>query len=519
MKSEMPSSKHQKDPDTNRPEGPGRRLYYGKSLSDSVHDSGENNRPTVCPKSRTESTESANPSGGNLSRRRFLKSTAIGAAGIISAPRLLGKRASATPRGAKVVRTFHSEATSGWTTVNQEPVNQMMAAAIRELTGIADLGEAWKSFFPGITAEKKISIKINLACGDVPTHPEVVNAIIDGLLMMDLDGETLPENHIIVWDIDNPFFCPQTGYEVNFGGEGVQYFGTDHPSVGHDMSQTFSINHLSGATTYHHVSKIISQMSDYMINTGVIKDHDNWAGVTLSLKNNYGSVDGVLGNYDMHYNNYSSGIPALNAIIRDHFNDLTKLWIIDGTFGLYNGGPGYTPPGHTPPNWIYNSLLVGNDPVALDRIGTIKINEERSSHGLAAINAAHIEAASLPPYSLGESDPAHISLIEIDTETQDATEADPLTRGIAVLTPYPNPAPGACRLRFTCSETIEARLCVTDATGRLIRRIAASRFAPGGHRFGWDGRDDQGRLVPSGSYFCALQAGDTERRRQFILIR
>jgi Domain of unknown function (DUF362)/FlgD Ig-like domain len=494
--------------------GPMRRLYYGKSLADSVGSRKERNQ--VKPKPAAPKKCAGK---GGFSRRQFLKNTAIGTAGILAAPSLLNHPAQAAGRGAKVVRTFHSQATTGWSTVNQEPVNQMMAAAIRQLTGIGDLGEAWKSFFPDITADKKISIKINLACGDVPTHPEVVNAIIDGLLMMDLDGETLPENHIIVWDIDNPFFCPQTGYTVNYGGPGVQYFGTNHPSVGHDMNKTFSINHDNGNTSYHHVSKIISQMSDYMIDAAVLKDHDNWAGVTLCLKNHYGSVDGVMGSYDMHYDGYNTGIPGLNAVLRDNFSDLVKLWIIDGAYGLCDGGPGYTPPGHTPPNWIYNSLFVGNDPVAIDRIGEMKINEERAARGMSTITAQHIYRASQPPFSLGEQDPAHIDLVEINAETQDVGDSDPLSQGISMLTPYPNPAPGTCTLRFASSSAVEGRVWITDATGRLVRRVAESSFGPGSHRFSWDGRDEAGRLVPSGSYFFQLQAGKETRQRHFILVR
>ncbi len=168
-----------------------------------------------------------NPSSGGilpLSRRRFIKSAMVGAAGLMAGPRLLLPNwARADVRSSRVVRTYHYNATTGWSTVNQGPVDMMVHAAVRALTGIGVTAWAWKSLFPGITAAHKVGIKINLSCGDVPTHPQVVNAIIDGLLMMDLDGLQLPKN-ITVWDMDNPFFCPQTGYAVNYGGPGVQYY-------------------------------------------------------------------------------------------------------------------------------------------------------------------------------------------------------------------------------------------------------------------------------------------------------
>ncbi|NWF91220.1 MAG: DUF362 domain-containing protein, partial [Ignavibacteriaceae bacterium] len=419
-----------------------------------------------------------------LSRRRFLEATAVGAAGILGARDLLVPAPTrAEGRSTRVVRTYHAGATTGWTTVNQEPVDQMVHAAIRALTGIGVTAWAWKSLFPGITAAHKVGLKINLSCGDVPTHPQIVNAIVDGLLMMDLDGATLPAENIIVWDMDNAFFCPQTGYAVNFGGPGVQYFGTDHAGVGFDTSRSFVIQHPHGSTTTHHPSRILSQMIDYMINVAVIKDHSD-AGTTLCLKNNYGSFDNVWVN-QMHRHWYygdghTRGEPELNRVMRDELGDKTKLFVVDATFGLYTGGPGYTPPGHTPPNWRYNSLLMGLDPVAVDTIGTAKINEERTRNGLAALDPSHIHAAAQPPYSLGTDELAQIELLEVDAAL--AADVDPVAAGPSELTlapPSPNPARGSCNLRFHNSEACEVEILVADAGGSVVRRWGHAPYGPG----------------------------------------
>ena len=448
---------------------------------------------------------------GGLSRRRFLRNSAIGAAGLAAGPRAWAGR-----EVSKVVRTTHPEATTGWTTVNQEPVDQMVHAAVRELTGFAETGEAYKSLFPGITAEKVISIKINLACGDVPTHPEVINAIIDGLLMMDLGGETLPPENIIVWDLDTAFMCPQTGYVVNWGGAGVQYVGSDHGSIGWDYSQVFTVQH-STTTTNHRVSRIISEFSDYIINAAVLKDHDDWAGVTLGMKNWYGAFDNIPITH-MHYQYFVSGIPGLSMILRDELADKVKLHLIDGTFCLYNGGPGYTPPWHTPPNWIYNSVLMSTDVVALDRIGTEKINAKRIEMGLGALDPDHITAAGGAPYNLGNSDLANIDLVEIDVSTQGVAAEALRTYGIALLSPYPNPARGACTLRLQCTAATDAEIVITDVNGAVVRRISAAHFAPGVHRLPWNGRDESGRKLPSGNYFCRLITAVVESRQRIVLV-
>lgn len=458
------------------------------------------------------------PASG-ITRRRFIKSAAVGTAGLIAGPHLfLPRAARGNSRMSRIVRTHHPDATSGMNTVHQEPVDLMVHTAVRALTGITDTAEAWKSFFPGITPDNTVSIKINLACGDVPTHPEVVNAIIDGLLMMDLGGQQLPPEHIIVWDADTGFMCPQTGYQVNWGGPGVQYVGTDHPDIGYDYTQVFTVHHGGSITTDHHVSRIISELCDYMINAAVIKDHDDWAGVTLTMKNNYGSFDNIY-NTQMHYGGYNTGLPGLNMILRDELDDKTKLFLIDATLGLYDGGPGYIPPYHTPPNWAYNSFLVGLDLVALDRIGTVKINEERANHGLPPIDPGHITAAAGDPYYLGTDDLEEIELIEIELGAQDIPPGSLGPRGVALLAPYPNPTRNTCTLRMHCQAESDAEILITDATGAVVRRIADGRYGPGMHRFNWNGQDERGRPLPSGTYFCRLRTAGGGRQQRVVLVR
>ncbi len=487
-----------------------RRLNYGRTLADGLH------QDPAPPLQRSDTTPIED--NKDLSRRSFLKSTAIGAAGLFAAPRILSSgEAKASERGVKVVRTFHEGATTGAYTVNQEPVDQMVHIAIRELTGIGDTGEAWKSLFPGITSTNTVAIKINLACGDVPTHPEIVNAIIDGLRMMDLDGNQLPEENIIVWDHDTAFMCNQTGYSVNYGGPGVQYYGTDYSGVGFDYSQAYDIEH-SSTTTTHYVSKIISQGCDYLINAAVMKDHDNWAGITMCLKNHYGSFSHI---YDaaMHGNNYASGIPALSMILRDLLGDKIKLNLIDATYCLCDGGPGYTPPYHTPSNWTYNSLLVSTDPVAVDRIGTIKINEERSSRGLGLLNPDHLPSAAGAPYFLGTDDPSSIELVEINAATQAVPEEPLPAQHVNLQAPFPNPVGGSCTLRFACAVESDVKLAITDPSGRIVSRITEKRFPSGSFRFNWHGRDDKGRLVPSGTYFCRLETADKVMHKPLVVVR
>jgi hypothetical protein len=71
-----------------------------------------------------------------------------------------GTHERAWERQSKVVRAYHPEATTGWTTVNQGPVDLMVHAAVRVLTGIGETAAAWRSLFPGITAAHTVGFDL-----------------------------------------------------------------------------------------------------------------------------------------------------------------------------------------------------------------------------------------------------------------------------------------------------------------------------------------------------------------------
>jgi uncharacterized protein (DUF362 family) len=50
-----------------------------------------------------------------------------------------------------------------------------------------------------------------------------------------------------------------------------------------------------------HLSKILTRMCTYLVNVPVLKDHGK-VGITLSLKNHYGTIDNPM---DCHPNHYS----------------------------------------------------------------------------------------------------------------------------------------------------------------------------------------------------------------------
>ncbi|HEU4726185.1 MAG TPA: FlgD immunoglobulin-like domain containing protein, partial [Candidatus Eisenbacteria bacterium] len=59
-----------------------------------------------------------------------------------------------------------------------------------------------------------------------------------------------------------------------------------------------------------------------------------------------------------------------------------------------------------------------------------------------------------------------------------------------------------------------------DASGRLVRRLAAGRAGAGGYRdVPFDGRDAEGRALRSGIYFYRVESMSETASGRFVLVR
>jgi hypothetical protein len=66
---------------------------------------------------------------------------------------------------------------------------------------------------------------------------------------------------------------------------------------------------------------------------------------------------------------------------------------------------------------------------------------------------------------------------------------------------------GAGQLSFTLTADMKVDAVVTGIGGTVVRHLLrAEPFAAGAHGVTWDGRDDRGRVVPSGAYRIDLVA-------------
>jgi hypothetical protein len=193
-----------------------------------------------------------------------------------------------------------------------------------------------------------------------------------------------------------------SGYNINFDGPGIRCYGTK-PKVGYGEELVVS------RSVGSRISKILSRQCTAIVNAPVLKDH-NIGGMTLSLKNYFGVIENP---NKFHGSNCDPYVADL--YMAPQIKEKNKLIICDAIKILFEGGPTDYKPRYT---WNYNGLIVGTDPVAVDQIGLMLIEEKRASEGLPPLAAVgrpvkYITTAADPEHQLGVKDPEKIKVIEL----------------------------------------------------------------------------------------------------------
>jgi hypothetical protein len=69
---------------------------------------------------------------------------------------------------------------------------------------------------------------------------------------------------------------------------------------------------------------------------------------------------------------------------------------------------------------------------------------------------------------------------------------------------YPNPVASSANIAFSLAGPADVELKIYDASGGLVRTLMDQRVESGNYNLIWDGRNENGRPVPSGTYFSRL---------------
>jgi len=84
---------------------------------------------------------------------------------------------------------------------------------------------------------------------------------------------------------------------------------------------------------------------------------------------------------------------------------------------------------------------------------------------------------------------------------------------------YPNPFNSATIIRYELPKSVRSTLKLYNLRGQVVRTLLDRQQGAGYYTIDWDGKDDAGRMVPSGVYVYTLTAGEFRASKKLLLIR
>lgn len=305
----------------------------------------------------------------------------------------------------------------------EEEAYLMLKEGMIALTGEKKLKKAWKQF---VNTDEIIGLKVNPVAGKpLSTSHAVTKAIVK-----QLQEAGVPKENIVIWD-RRLMQLHETGFnEENYPGIKITgteqqdadggFFDKDGVLYGEKMVDkdwyywadceeeydAYTLPYMVNSGKYSYFTKICTQEVDKIINVPILKN----AGptVTLCLKNlAYGVITNTARLHKPLWSETCAEVCAFPPV-----RDKVVLNIVDGLRGCYEGGPGANP------QFIYNfnTMLIGSDAVAVDRIGYDIVLAKRMKEGVQEeekpTGIKFMELAE--KLELGVADPQKIKKLELD---------------------------------------------------------------------------------------------------------
>ncbi|MCH8024967.1 MAG: T9SS type A sorting domain-containing protein, partial [Candidatus Marinimicrobia bacterium] len=94
-----------------------------------------------------------------------------------------------------------------------------------------------------------------------------------------------------------------------------------------------------------------------------------------------------------------------------------------------------------------------------------------------------------------------------------------LLESFALHQNYPNPFNPSTTIRFDLPVATEVHLAVYDLLGREVVRLVDGQLEAGYHQQVWNGRDRNGREVPTGIYFVLVVTPEFRKSIKIVLLK
>ena len=104
-------------------------------------------------------------------------------------------------------------------------------------------------------------------------------------------------------------------------------------------------------------------------------------------------------------------------------------------------------------------------------------------------------------------------------EAAKVATADQKNSGFALHPNVPNPFNPQTTIRYDIPEASDVQIVVYNLTGQKVRTLLAGQMGVGSHQVVWDGRDELGRRVASGTYVVDMKAGPFHQTMKVTLAK
>jgi len=88
---------------------------------------------------------------------------------------------------------------------------------------------------------------------------------------------------------------------------------------------------------------------------------------------------------------------------------------------------------------------------------------------------------------------------------------------IQLLGNHPNPFNNITLIKFSLPRQKQISLTIFNMRGQVIRNLVQGNFSSGIHQIMWNGKDDQGKTVASGTYIYQLSSDSQQLSRKLVL--
>jgi uncharacterized protein (DUF362 family) len=277
----------------------------------------------------------------------------------------------------RVVEVVHPGAIAA-RRISQPAVHQMLEAGMRSLTGESSARAAWDKF---VSPDDVVALKVNPSSAP----PTITSIALVREVIRALNAAGVPNRNLIVYDRHSNQL-EVNGYHTGVPA-GVRVVGLDQrwtvngeSRPGYDPQVFCEMDCFGERETRSYLATIVSSEVTKIINLPALKEH-NASGVTGCLKNlAYGSFNNVARTH-VDPKTFTDPVIAVMCSVPT-LRAKAVLNIMDGIRAVYHGGPFAWNPEFV---WEARTLLIGTDPVAVDRIELEIVEQKRKELGVPSL--------------------------------------------------------------------------------------------------------------------------------------